>query len=118
MAKSNNTYQENVLNVNANYKKVSKSLGAIRSALIAMDGTTIEDADGNEVVFKLPPFTKKVLTTMKKNTEAYQFVKAQVRKSKDGENTTVFYVLQKLGNKKFIEAFSQKFMIAKPKAKK
>ncbi len=114
MAKSNN-YQENVLNVNASYKKVSKSLGAIRSSLLAMDGTTIKDSEGKDIVFKLPSFTKKVLTFMKKNQNAYKFVKQEVRKTKDGENTTVFYVLQKLGNQKFENAFKAKFLIATPK---
>lgn len=94
MAKSENNYRANVLDVNANYKNVTKSVGGIRSLLLSVQ---------KEIA--LPAKTKAILMKSKKDQEVYELINKEVRKCKDGTSTTVFYMLQKLGSKAFIAKY-------------
>lgn len=94
MAKSQNNYRTNVLDVNANYKNVTKSVGGIRSLLLSV-----------KTEIKLPAKTRDILMKSKKDKEVYDLINSEVRKCKDGTSTTVFYMLQKLASKAFIAKY-------------
>lgn len=78
------TYKTNVLEVNAKYKVLSKSLGFCRSVLLN-DATELQ----------LPKEFKTFLLATKKEQSKYEILKGYVRVSKAG-NYSPFFVLQGL----------------------
>jgi len=84
-AKQPSTYKQNVLEVNANLKIQSKSLGGCRSILLDM----ASEIGMNRVHVKILKDSKK--------PENYKILKKYVRTSKNG-NYCPFYVLQALNN--------------------
>lgn len=78
------TYKTNVLEVNAKYKVLSKSLGFCRSVLLN-DATELQ----------LPKEFKTFLLATKKEQSKYEILKGYVRVSKAG-NYSPFFLLQGL----------------------